>query len=745
MSLRTTLLCILFLSAITLPIQAQQWQLVAPIRDDDRMGDMKMIDPVTGFMIDDQHGGIFSTRDGGAHWDRKANNFGAVGMPRALWMWDAQRGVIAANGGRIYRTNDGFDSFLPTVTITGVTIGNCTAIHFVNDTLGFVGTSTGKIFRTEDAGLTWALQNSGITAQLERFFFLDDQLGFAVAAQYILRSTDGGSTWEQLPTPELVNIKDLHFWDAQNGIGVGSVGVILRTVDGGDTWSTITSPTTYTMNDLEVQGNTLIACGALSRIIRSTDGGATWTVQTSDNRERYSISFTPAGVGLMGASGMVYRSVDMGATWSIVHVGTPNSLTRMSFANDQIGVVAGSTEGLRTTDGGRHWAASDVIGLGVHLRPDGAGSSGGGLGVNTHTGDFYATVQNGPTGSRPQVVIRCTHSFSPTTYIVAGGNLNGGFYRTTNGGSSWTYTPAGNPYDMFFPTETTGYAVGEGTSLYKTTDAGITWTDLGPLVSAGQVTVFFLDEQRGWTGLHRTTDGGQTWTIMSGTPQSTVAVFFTDADTGYAVASSGQTVRSVDGGITWDNNYISEVPNASFSDATFVDGTLIGVANGGDIFRAQVGCPQTAFVPAIQQVGSYLCTYTFGTAQWFLNGEPIPDGNDLCVEANAAGNYHVVVNEGPGCVSAPSAPVQVITTGLGTNTMEDLRITPNPATDVLRIQRNQGTAAEITVYDTQGRTVLRDRMTDTTHHLDVHALKPGIHVLRINTGNGLQSTRFVKE
>jgi hypothetical protein len=64
-------------------------------------------------------------------------------------------------------------------------------------------------------------------------------------------------------------------------------------------------------------------------------------------------------------------------------------------------------------------------------------------------------------------VIRCTQSFSPTTYIVAGGNLNGGFYRTTNGGSSWTYTPAGNPYDMYFPTETTGYAVGEGTSCVQ--------------------------------------------------------------------------------------------------------------------------------------------------------------------------------------------------------------------------------------------------------------------------------------
>ncbi len=745
MTLRTTLLGILILGAIALPIQAQQWHLVAPIRDDDRMGDMKMIDPVTGFMIDDQYGAIFSTRDGGAHWDRKANNFGAVGMPRALWMWDAQRGVIAANGGRIYRTNDGFDSFLPTVTIIGVTIGNCTAIHFVNDTLGFVGTSTGKIFRTEDAGLTWSLQNSGITAQLERFFFVDDQLGFAVAAQFILRSTDGGSTWEQLPTPELVNIKDLHFWDAMNGIGVGAVGVILRTVDGGDTWSSITSPTTYTMNDLEVQGNTLIACGAWSRIIRSTDGGATWTVQTSDNRERYSLSFTPAGVGLMGASGIVYRSLDMGATWSMVHVGTPNSLTRMSFANDQIGVVAGSTEGVRTINGGRHWAASDVIGLGVHMRSDGAGSSGGGQGVNTRTGDFYATVQNGPTGSRPQVVIRCTHSFSPTTYIVAGGNLNGGFYRTTNGGSSWTYTPAGNPYDMYFPTESTGYAVGEGTSVYKTTDAGITWTDLGPLVSAGQVTVFFLDEQRGWTGLHRTTDGGQTWTLMSGTPQSTVAVFFTDADTGYAVASSGQTVRSVDGGMTWEINYISEVPNASFSDAALVDGTLIGVANGGDIFRAQIGCPETAFVPAIQQVGSYLCTHTFGTVQWFLNGEPIPDGNDLCVEATAAGNYNVVVTEGPGCVSAPSATVQVISTGVQAVPQDKTRLFPNPTSDLVSIERMGYSPAVVTVIDAQGRMVGSKHLNGTITTIDVQDLPPGLYLVHIASQAGVECLRLVKE
>jgi hypothetical protein len=343
------------------------------------------------------------------------------------------------------------------------------------------------------------------------------------------------------------------------------------------------------------------------------------------------------------------------------------------------------------------------------------------------------------------VVIRCTHSFSPTTYIVAGGNLNGGFYRTTNGGSSWTYTPAGNPYDMYFPTESTGYAVGEGTSVYKTTDAGITWTDLGPLVSAGQVTVFFLDEQRGWTGLHRTTDGGQTWTLMSGTPQSTVAVFFTDADTGYAVASSGQTVRSVDGGMTWENNYISEVPNASFSDAALVDGTLIGVANGGDIFRAQIGCPETAFVPAIQQVGSYLCTYTFGTAQWFLNGEPIPDGNDLCVEATEAGNYNVVVTEGPDCVSAPSATVQVISTGVQAVPQDKTRLFPNPTSDLVSIDRMGNSPAVVTVIDAQGRMVGSEHMNGGSAAIDVQDLPPGLYLVHIASVAGVECLRLVKE
>ena len=131
-------------------------------------------------------------------------------------------------------------------------------------------------------------------------------LGFASAGADLYRTTDGGVIWESLPTPELVNVRDMHFFDAQHGIGVGSVGLIIRNDDGGDTWVVQDSPTTYSMEDLYVQGDVLFACGAWGHTIRSTNGGDTWAETVLDGRERFAVDFGGAGIGLMtGAGGYI--------------------------------------------------------------------------------------------------------------------------------------------------------------------------------------------------------------------------------------------------------------------------------------------------------------------------------------------------------------------------------------------------------------------------------------------------------
>ncbi|MFZ1331153.1 MAG: YCF48-related protein [Flavobacteriales bacterium] len=733
--------------------QAQQWELVTPIKDRSDLVGIKMTDPVTGFMIDRSIGAFYSTHDGGIHWDRKASNLG-TSSPKALWMWDNDRGVIAANSGRFYLTMDGFN----TINTVFTTFGNASCIFFIDDLLGFAGTETGKILRTTDGGATWLEQTSGITTNVNSIYFVNSQLGFASAlGSFLLRSTDGGTTWQQLTPPDVVNIKDLHFFDAQNGIGVGSVGHIVRTTDGGDSWTFVTSPTTYNLNDLEVNGNALVACGAWGRVIRSTNGGTTWLEATVDAREHFSTSFSAGGIGLMASSGAVYRSTDMGATWGPVYLGTQHSLlTKTSFANDQIGVAIGyATSGgfdagfLRTDNGGRSWAKLAGGGLGVHLRSDGAGARGGSSGSNAHTADFFVTSQAGSSANAPQVAIRCVHSFSPTNYIVAGGNLNGGFYRTSNGGTSWTYTAASNPYDMYFPTEQVGYAVGEGSQVYKTTDAGITWTDLGNVVPSQQHTVFFLDEMTGWTGGagagSRTTDGGATWTTMGDIPSYTMSIIFTDADTGYAVGNTGQVVRSVDGGATWVN-FIPDIFNALIGDAAWVDGALVAVGRFGDIYRAQIQCSSLADIPVLTEVSGTLYSNSPEGNQWYFGSTPIPGETGAAFAPTSSGSYHVVVTDALGCVSAASNSVMIVVTTVDeARDRSTLQLYPNPTQTetTLTLPTEENGSAE--VLDLHGRIVHQSPVRQGRGRIDLSELPSGVYAVRCIIGDHAFTGRVVKE
>jgi hypothetical protein len=240
-----------------------------------------------------------------------------------------------------------------------------------------------------------------------------------------------------------------------------------------------------------------------------------------------------------------------------------------------------------------------------------------------------------------------------------------------------------------------------------------------------------------------TTDGGDTWTLMGGTPQQTMSIFFTDPDTGYAVSYTGQAVRSVDGGITW-NNLLPDILNATVGDAAWVDGAIVIGCNNGDIFRAQVTCPATADVPVINDTGATLCVSTAGSALWYLDGSILPGGDTPCIEPVTTGLYTVVVSDPLGCVSAPSAPVQVIITGLASKPEPVTRIFPNPAKELLRIERSDAVPATLTFINAQGRIVHSTRVTGATS-VDVSGLRPGVYLVRVASGSAVESFRLVKE
>lgn len=729
---------------------AQQWELTTAIKSRSKFPAVKMMNATLGYALDNNAvPAILRTRDGGHTWERM--NQLSVNTPNALHMWDEQRGIVVGGSGSIYRSTDGFENY---TTSTGA-YGTLRSVMFANDTLGLIGTDAGRIYRSIDGGDSWTLTTSGIGSSYSITDLAMPSADIAYACAYgvgVIRSTDGGLTWQPTAAAVPIGSRTLHFSDALTGVVAGNSGNILRTADGGDTWVPVSSGATQTLLGLTKQGNVMLAAGNGGSILRSTDAGATWAAQTvgTGSTIHQSISLSPEGVGFTGTDGRIYGTVDFGATWQLLRMGTYHTvLNKVSFQNDLVGVAVGSlTAGgfenglLRTTDGGRNWTNAGNGGLGVHLTPSGDGCLGGSNGAFARTTDGFATRSN---ANGPTVAIRCTWTLDANTYLVGGGAVYGGIYRTTNAGSTWVRVlDVGNITisDLWFVNNLQGYAVGEYGSDYRTMDGGLTWQEM--IGTSGGHTVFFLNDSLGWTRNYRTTDGGDTWIQMGGTSLSSRSIFFTDPDTGYAVSFGGQTERSTDGGINW-TNILPGITNAQIGDATIVDGVIIAVSRWGDIYRARVACPSIAAIPVITASGETLCTSTTGNTQWYHNSDPLPVGNTPCIEAMQEGAYTVVVTDALGCVSATSAPFQVIHTGVASMAIGTTRLVPNPASERVRIERLYNAPATLTLTDVQGRIVREEMFSGTSNSLDLSGLKRGVYLVRIATASEVETLRLVKE
>lgn len=735
----------LALFAVYTIASAQQWELTTPIKTRSEFTAMQMLDGDTAFAVDKPMGAILRTTDGGNNWERRIVN--SFNKPMALWMWDSQRGIAVCESSRIMISTDGFAT---ATTTSHLGYGNFRCVFFLNDTLGWTGSDTGKILRSTDGGTTWTATQSGQSTYnyITAIQFLDTDTGYASCyGGKMLKSVDGGLTWQGTgPFDQQVLMRDFHFYNTQEGVAVGSGGEVIRTTDGGTTWDSIPSPTTYTMLDMAVQGNVVVACGNWGRVMRSTDRGQTWTVAQVGNTDHQSVALSPGGRGILGTDGRIQCSSDMGLTWAVTNEGTWHTvLNKVAFQNDQVGVAvgwqtSGGMEGglLRTTDGGRHWSKAGGGGLGVHLTASGTGCLGGGNGAFATTTDAFA---NRTPRTGPAVAIRCTWSIDANIHFVGGGAVNGGIYRTANAGATWTRVlDVGNITisDLWFVNAMQGYAVGEYGDDYRTMDGGLTWQEM-PALNGGH-TIFFLNDTMGWTRSFRTVDGGDTWIFMGGISLGTMSIFFTDPNTGYAVDGGGQTEMTTDGGITW-NTILPGILNAQIGDAAIVDGVIIAVGRWGDIYRAQVACPLAAFTPVITAQGGTLCATGTGSFQWYRNGDPLND-TTACMAAPEEGTYTVLVTDALGCVSATSAPFQVIHTGVTSSIAGAFSLYPNPGSDQLILERTGSPSLSFAVLDAQGRALLAGMTCGNRASVDITSLPTGLYLLRLEDGC---SVRFVKE
>ena len=115
----------------------------------------------------------------------------------------------------------------------------------------------------------------------------------------IIRSTDQGTTWKQMPSPVDITLASVTFETSQRVWAVGQAASILRSDDGGQTWKIVR----YRPSDLRyylkiaIHEGIIHVLGSDGELWLSHDSGANWELTELENSEAFPHLFSLAFVG----------------------------------------------------------------------------------------------------------------------------------------------------------------------------------------------------------------------------------------------------------------------------------------------------------------------------------------------------------------------------------------------------------------------------------------------------------------
>lgn len=155
--------------------------------------------------------GVWKTSDGGTTWTKQVA-YGATSFPDIVHFWDANTGVTMGDpvGGyfEIYTTTNGGTTWtrVPSASIPAPQSGEAgyTTIKDVSVEDGTIwfGTSTGRVYKSSDKGLTWTvsftpLVDFGSTAANGEIALKNANTAWVIDQDNSLySSTNGGATWD---------------------------------------------------------------------------------------------------------------------------------------------------------------------------------------------------------------------------------------------------------------------------------------------------------------------------------------------------------------------------------------------------------------------------------------------------------------------------------------------------------------------------------------------------------------------
>lgn len=595
-------------------------------------------------------------------------NFITIDPTNTLSLW------VGAPAGGLWHSTNGGSSWTTNTDQLGVIGCSDLAIDPTNTNIMYLATGDGDagdtrtigVLKSTNGGATWSA--TGFTNPVTSYLLIrrllinpnNTQIVMAATNSGIYRTTNGGTSWTIVSNQ---NTYDLEFKPGDPNTVYAAGNNFRISTNGGASFTQITAglPTTgfqrlaiaVTPND----NNYVYLLGSRSSdsgfegLYRSTVGGTLFTaMSTSANINVLGWNSTGTDVGGQGwydlciaASPLdkdeivvggvnVWRSLNGGTNWSIYGhwVGTGAPFTHadhhdLEYAPD--GTLFNCNDGTVYKRTSTSWQEiSGLMNISQIYK----------IGLSTMTANKWITghQDNGTSiwsgtsyqarigGDGMDCFIDRTNDLN-----VFGSTQNGGFQRSTNGGSSWTGATTGlsgtAPWVTVWKQDpqvaNTLYAGRQ--NLFVSTNLAAGWSSLTALPATGNIIEFAIAPSNNQViyvlksnGIYKTTNAGTTWTtVTNGVPVASaqpenICIDPTDPNNAWVVLSGysagNKVYMTTNGGSTW-TNYSANLPNIPANCIVYQPGTNDLVYVGMDIgvyYRSNTSATWTLYNTGLPNV-----------------------------------------------------------------------------------------------------------------------------------------------
>jgi photosystem II stability/assembly factor-like uncharacterized protein len=525
-------------------------------------------------------GGVFKSSDRGATWAPASRGLPDDGWCGLVAAPSHSATLYAACGDGLFKTTTGgalwrqldLDNAVPPVVAP-----SDPRVVYEPPEFGVV--------RSRNGGRRWEQVSTSAPTACASAFAIDPTDPFVLFCgdeQWVKVSRDGGITWRPIaagarPDAEIETLA-IDPSDRDTMLAGTADGRIFKTTTGGASWYYVANgPAAGAVEHLQFVGRSgdVLFARQESSVLRSLDAGDHWQALppgwTDGGVDAFAVDPSAPSTVFVGTSRGVMVTTDFGGQWTMRNQGVTRAVTSVAFHEGTPPSLYVDTgrETLTSRDGGDTWSAFHP--------PDGFV-----LSVDANSRWRSARLP----GNLSPVGIAVAAGSPRIIYAATGGPLGGlfgtnGIWRTQDDGRTWQFLDqpdshtvgqccqlVADPNDRntVFAT-VAGVGIGGGGNIVRrTTDAGLTWSEL-PLPLSLSLTVLptvpttllaqtFNFEGDGRYVLVSSTDRGDHWVragagLPSNIPITNIAIDPRRPSRLFAGTNGRGVFRSVDAGATW--------------------------------------------------------------------------------------------------------------------------------------------------------------------------------------------------